>query len=58
MLEEHRGALDAIAKTLVEVETLEREDFEKVLIANGITPKKREEPGHDIVNEIVAPPEA
>ncbi len=54
VLEKHRGALDAIANTLVEVETLEREDFEKVLIANGITPKKREEPGHDIVNEIVA----
>lgn len=39
----HRKALDAIAQRLVEVETLEREDFEKLLIANGITPKKKAE---------------
>ncbi len=39
----HRAALDAIANKLVEVETIEREDFEKLLIANGITPKKKEE---------------
>jgi cell division protease FtsH len=38
----HRGALDAIARKLVEVETLEREDFEKVLLANGITPKAKD----------------
>jgi D-serine deaminase-like pyridoxal phosphate-dependent protein len=29
----------AIAQKLVEVETIERDDFEKILIANGITPK-------------------
>ena len=40
VLEQHRGALEAITKELVEVETLERENFEKILIANGITPKK------------------
>ena len=40
---EHRGALDAIAKELIEKETIERADFEKILIANGITPKKKEE---------------
>ena len=39
----HRVALDAIAEKLVEVETLEREEFEKLLIANGITPKAKEE---------------
>ncbi len=38
----HRKALDAIAKKLVEVETLERDEFEKILILNGIEPKKRE----------------
>ncbi|MCH7552268.1 ATP-dependent zinc metalloprotease FtsH [Patescibacteria group bacterium] len=43
ILTEHRGALDAIANKLIEVESLEREEFEKVLIANGITPKKPEE---------------
>ncbi|MDE2173536.1 MAG: ATP-dependent zinc metalloprotease FtsH [Patescibacteria group bacterium] len=41
----HRGALDAIAHELVEKETIERDGFEKILIANGITPKKREEEG-------------
>jgi ATP-dependent metalloprotease FtsH len=39
----HRAALNAIAKKLVEVETIEREEFEQILIANGITPKKKED---------------
>ena len=43
VLTDHRGALDAIADKLVEVETVERAEFEALLIANGITPKKREE---------------
>jgi cell division protease FtsH len=43
VINEHRGALDAIAKELAEKETVEREDFEKILVANGITPKKKEE---------------
>ncbi|MSU74562.1 ATP-dependent zinc metalloprotease FtsH [Candidatus Kaiserbacteria bacterium] len=42
---EHRGALDAIAKELIEKETIERAEFEKILIANGITPKAKEEEG-------------
>ncbi|MFA6502696.1 MAG: ATP-dependent zinc metalloprotease FtsH [Candidatus Paceibacterota bacterium] len=43
VIREHRGALDAIAKELIEKETVEREDFEKTLVAHGITPKKKEE---------------
>ncbi len=43
VISEHRVALDAIAKELIEKETVEREDFEKTLIANGISPKKRED---------------
>jgi len=39
----HQGALEAITKELVEKETLEREAFEKILIAHGITPKARED---------------
>src|SRR3989338_5898387 len=39
----HEGALEAITKELVEKETLEREAFEKILVANGITPKARED---------------
>ena len=42
-ISEHRGALDAIAKELIEKETVERSEFEKILLANGITPKKKEE---------------
>ncbi len=43
VLVDHRGALEAIAERLVEVETIEREEFENLLIANGITPKKKED---------------
>jgi cell division protease FtsH len=50
VLEGHRKALDAMSAKLVEVETLEREEFEKLLIANGITPKKQEEPGVTITD--------
>lgn len=39
----HRKALDAIAGELIKTETLERAEFEKVLIVNGITPKKEAE---------------
>ncbi len=39
----HRTALDAIAKELIEKETIEREAFEKILITQGITPKKRDD---------------
>ena len=43
VLEQHRPAMDAMAKYLTEVETLEQEDFEKLLLMHGITPKKRKE---------------
>lgn len=42
----HRKALDAIAHKLMEVETVERHDFEQLLIANGITPKKKKDIEH------------
>jgi cell division protease FtsH len=38
----HRKTLNAIAQRLVEVETIEREEFEKILIVNGITPKTKD----------------
>jgi len=43
VLKEKIKALDAIAERLIETETIEREEFEKILIANGITPKKKQE---------------
>jgi len=46
VIKKHRKALDAIAQQLVEVETIERDDFEKILIAHGIVPKKKEDIEH------------
>lgn len=46
VITKHRKALDGIAKQLIEVETIEREEFEKILIANGIVPKKKEDIEH------------
>ena len=46
VMKKHRDALDAIAQKLVEVETIERDDFEDILIAHGITPKKPEDIEH------------
>ncbi|MCH8889337.1 ATP-dependent zinc metalloprotease FtsH [Patescibacteria group bacterium] len=47
ILIEHRKALNSIAEKLVDVETLEREEFEKLLILNGIKPKEDEEKEED-----------
>jgi cell division protease FtsH len=43
IVKDHRKALDAIAKRLIEKETIEREEFEQILLANGIMPKKKDE---------------
>lgn len=40
-VQEHRKALEVIAKRLIEVETIEREEFDNLLVANGIVPKKQ-----------------
>lgn len=41
VITENRKLLDSIAIKLMEVETIEREEFENLLIANGVTPKKK-----------------
>ncbi|MFA6338470.1 MAG: ATP-dependent zinc metalloprotease FtsH [Candidatus Paceibacterota bacterium] len=41
IITEHRKILNVIAEKLMEVETIEREEFEKILVANGIVPKKK-----------------
>ncbi|MBI4088402.1 ATP-dependent zinc metalloprotease FtsH [Candidatus Kaiserbacteria bacterium] len=46
VLKKHRKALDSVATKLMEVETIERDAFEDILIANGITPKKKEDIEH------------
>ena len=42
----HRKLLDTIAAELTEKETIEREEFEKLLIAGGVTPKKKKDIEH------------
>lgn len=40
-LTKHRAALDAVAMALIERESLEQDDYEKIIIAHGIMPKKK-----------------
>lgn len=44
----NRKLLDAISLKLIEVETIERDDFEKILIAHGVTPKKKLDIEHQV----------
>ena len=46
VIKKHRAALDAIAQKLVEVETIEQDEFEKILIAHRIVPKKKQDIEH------------
>ncbi|MEN9560927.1 MAG: cell division protein FtsH, cell division protease FtsH, partial [Candidatus Parcubacteria bacterium] len=41
VIQKYRPAFEAIAKKLVEVETIERDEFENILRANGVTPKEK-----------------
>jgi len=42
ILSEKRKVLDLIARRLIEVETLEQKDYNDLIIANGIIPRKKE----------------
>jgi len=44
----YRPALDAIARRLIEIENLEREEYESIIIAHGIQPKKKLDIEHSI----------
>jgi cell division protease FtsH len=44
-VKEHRKALDGIAEYLIEHESAEKDEFEKLLLAHGIIPKKKEDIG-------------
>lgn len=46
VLTTHRNLLDTIAQKLVEVETIERDEFEKILIAHGVEPKAKQDIEH------------
>ena len=41
VITKHRPLLNAIAKQLIEKETIERAEFETILVANGVTPKRK-----------------
>lgn len=43
VLTDKRKVLDAIANRLIEVETLEQKEYNEIIMANGIIPKKKEE---------------
>ncbi len=46
IITDQRKTLDAIARELIEKENIERDDFEKILVANGIIPKKKQDIEH------------
>jgi len=48
IIENNKVALDAIAKRLMEIETIEREEFEQIMIAHGIQPKKKQDIEHQV----------
>ncbi|MFA6386396.1 MAG: ATP-dependent zinc metalloprotease FtsH [Candidatus Paceibacterota bacterium] len=43
VLTDKRKVLDAIAHKLIDVETLEQAEYNEIIVANGIVPKKKEE---------------
>jgi cell division protease FtsH len=46
IIADHRNVLDAIAARLIVVETIEQKEFEELLTAHGIVPKKKEDLEH------------
>ena len=48
IIKDHRKVLDIIARRLVEVETIEQKEFEEILVANGIVPKKKKDIEHQV----------
>ncbi len=47
IIKDHRKALDTIATRLIEVETIEQKEFEEILVAHGIMPKKKKDIEHE-----------
>ena len=46
IIKEHKKVLNAIAERLIEVETIEQKEFEELLVAHGIKPKKKKDIEH------------
>lgn len=51
----NKVVLDDIAKTLIKKETLERGEFEKILIAHNIKPKHKKDDAKDAKSDLVEP---
>jgi len=51
ILNQHSTLLDVLAKRLVEVEVIEMDEYEKIIVAHGISLKKKKtiEPGEQII---------
>ena len=46
VIKDNKKLLDAIASRLMETETIERDEFEKLLVAHGVVPKKKKDIEH------------
>jgi len=46
VIKDNKKLLDAIASRLMETETIERDEFEKLLVAHGVIPKKKKDIEH------------
>ncbi len=46
IIKTHRKVLDIVAKRLMEVETIEREEYEKIIVAHGIPLKQKKDIEH------------
>jgi cell division protease FtsH len=51
-IKKHKPALDAVANALVEVETLEREDYERIVSMHGVILKEKK--GIEVVPMVIA----
>jgi cell division protease FtsH len=45
-VKKHKVVLDIVAKRLIEVETIEREEYEKIIVAHGIPLKQKKDIEH------------
>jgi cell division protease FtsH len=48
VLTTHRKLLDIVSKRLIEVETIEREEYEQIIVANGVPLKKKADIEHQV----------
>ena len=46
IIKDEKKLLEAIAARLIEVETIEQKEFEEILVAHGVMPKKKKDIEH------------